>query len=160
MSGSNHLFQYSHRLVCTALLKTEALWLQFQNLMLNTSWDIFKLFSLPLMLLFIHKVLCFWKQSDKNKLTQEFLPHFEQITFQSPAPTVSFGAACLRWPLGGSEVHLSDSDDLISPDGVNPAHLGVPAQKTNAMNYLVSEQRLLQLLVQFDFYSFTLKPFS
>ncbi len=28
------------------------------------------------------------------------------------------------------------------------------------MNYLVSEQRLVQLLVQFDFYSFTLKPFS
>lgn len=58
------------------------------------------------------------------------------------------------------EVHLSDSDDLICLDGVNPAHLGLPAQKTNAMNYLVFEQHLVQLLVQFDFYSLTQKPFS
>lgn len=59
-----------------------------------------------------------------------------------------------------SEVHLSVSDDLIRLDRANPAHLGLPAQKTNAMNYLVFEQHLVQLLLQFDFYSLTQEPFS
>lgn len=72
------------------------------------------------------------------------------MTVESPVPWCE-QLVCVD-PLIGSLVRLRWSD---LPWRSDPAHLSLPAQKTNALNNLVSEQRLVLLLVQFDFYSST-----